>query len=201
MTKPTRGKTSSRRKFLKGPPRAPRRPSPRRALQGAGPDQHALAEHLAVEGHLPRVRARLRQEGQRHDRRRPQDRGAAGRRGRAGLRAARRGVEGHARRRPRRARLSLRQADRAGAVGLGPGLRHGRQHAAGLAQVRRRQGAARRSSTPRSAPTSCRSRTGRCRRSRSAGSRSRSPRSTTSRASSSAPSASRSTCSPAWAPR
>ena len=111
--------------------------------QGAGPDQHALAEHLAVEGHLPRIRARLRQEGQRHDRRRPQDRGAAGRRRGAGLRPARRGLEGHARRRPRRARLSLRQADRAGAVGLGPGLRDGRQHAARLAQVRRRQGAAR----------------------------------------------------------
>ena len=38
------------------------------------------------------------------------------------------------------------------------------------------------SSMPRSAPTSCRSPTGRCRPSRSAGSRSRSPRSTTSRA-------------------
>ena len=63
---------------------------------------------------------------------------------------------------------------RAGAVGLGPGLRHGRQHAARLAQVRRRQGTARRRSSPRSAPTSCRSRTGRCYRSRSAGSRSRS---------------------------
>ena len=42
------------------------------------------------EGHLPRVRARFREEGQRHDRRRPQDRGAAGGRGRAGLRPARR---------------------------------------------------------------------------------------------------------------
>ena len=31
--------------------------------------------------------------------------------------------QGHARRRPRRARLSLRQADGAGALGLGPGLR------------------------------------------------------------------------------
>src|SRR6267142_1977839 len=31
--------------------------------QGPGPDQHALAEHLALEGYLPRVRARLRQEG------------------------------------------------------------------------------------------------------------------------------------------
>ena len=39
--------------------------------------------------------------------------------------------------------LPLRQAERARAVGLGPGLRHGRQHAARLAQVRRRQGAAR----------------------------------------------------------
>ena len=82
------------------------------------PDHDALAEHVAVEGHLPRVRARLREEGQRHDRRRPQDRGAAGGRGRAGVRPARRRVEGHARRRPRRARLPLRQAERAGAVGL-----------------------------------------------------------------------------------
>src|SRR5262249_53305638 len=41
--------------------------------QGARSDQHALAEHLAAEGHLPRVRAGLRQEGQRHDRRRPED--------------------------------------------------------------------------------------------------------------------------------
>ena len=81
--------------------------------QGAGgTDQHAFSEHLAVEGHLPRVRARLRQEGKRHDRRRPQDRGAARRRRRAGLRLARSGIEGHARRRSRRARLSLRQAER-----------------------------------------------------------------------------------------
>ena len=29
----------------------------------------ALAEHMAVEGYLPRIRARLRQDGQRHDRR------------------------------------------------------------------------------------------------------------------------------------
>ena len=55
--------------------------------------------------------------------------------------------QGHARRRPRRARLPLRQAERAGAVGLGPGVRHGRQHAAGLAPLRRRQGAAATSST------------------------------------------------------
>ena len=46
-------------------------------VSAQGPDQHALAEHLAVQGHLPRIRDRLRQEGQRHDRRRPQDRGAA----------------------------------------------------------------------------------------------------------------------------
>ena len=121
----------------------------RRDGRGAGivnaqrPDQHALAEHLAGEGHFPRIRPRLRQEGQRHDRRRPQDRGAARRRGGAGLRPARRGLQGHARRRPWRARLSLRQAERAGAVGLGSRLCDGRQHAAGLAQVWRRQGAAR----------------------------------------------------------
>ena len=89
----------------------------------------------------------------------------------------------------------------AGALGLRPGLRHGREHAAELAQVRRRQASSSTSSTRRSAPTSCRSRTARCRRSRSAGTRSRSPRPMTSRASSSAPSASRSTCSQGWARR
>ena len=109
---------------------------------GAGPDQHALAEHLAGQGYFPRIRARLRQEGKRHDRRRPQDRGASRRRRGARLRPARRRLEGHARWRPRRAGLSLRQAERAGAVGFGPGLCDGRQHAARLAQVRRRQGAA-----------------------------------------------------------
>src|SRR5262249_28391850 len=41
-----------------------------------------------------------------------------------------------------RAGLSLRQADGAGAVGLGPGLCDGRQHAARLAPLWRRQGAA-----------------------------------------------------------
>ena len=57
-------------------PHVHRRRSGRRARvpddrQGAGdPICDALAEHLAGEGHLPRVRARLRQEGQRHDRRR-----------------------------------------------------------------------------------------------------------------------------------
>ena len=91
-------------------------------VKAQGPDQHALAEHLAVEGYLSRIRARLRQEGQRHDRRRPQDRGAARRRRRACIRPARRGLERNARRRPWRARLPLRQADRARAVGLGPGL-------------------------------------------------------------------------------
>ena len=55
---------------------------------------------------------------------------------------------------------------------------------------------------PRSAPTWCRSRTGRIRRSRSAGSRSRSPICRqTSRASSTARWASRLTCSPPWARR
>src|SRR5262245_2685744 len=32
--------------------------------QGTTGDHLALAEHMALEGHLPRVRARLRQEGQ-----------------------------------------------------------------------------------------------------------------------------------------
>ena len=98
------------------------------------------------------------------------------------VRADRCGLEGNARRRPRRAGLPLRQADRARAVGIGPGLRHGRQHAARLAQVRRRQGAAGEALRLDRRRTSSRSRTDRCRPSRSAGSRSRSPRSTTSRA-------------------
>src|SRR5262249_47754885 len=59
-----------------------------------------------------------------------------------GVRAARRGLQGDARRRSRGARLPLRQAERARAVGLGPGVRHGRAAAARLAQVRRRQGIA-----------------------------------------------------------
>src|SRR2546430_2192839 len=110
--------------------------------QGAGPDLDALAEHLALEGHLPRVRARLRQESERHDRRRSQDRGAARRRRGACIRPARRGLQGNARRRPRRAGLPLRQAECAGAVGIEPRVRHGRQHFACLAQIRWRQGAA-----------------------------------------------------------
>ena len=171
-----------RRKFLGGAAMATAAVAAPSVVSGAGPDQHALAEHLAVEGHLPRIRARLRQEGQRHDRRRPQDRGAAGRRRGAGVPPARRGLEGHARRRPRRARLSLRQADRAGAVGLGPGLTPWTPTCCspGTSTAAARSCSTR--STPRSAPTSSRSRTGRCRPSRSAGSRSRSPRSTTSRA-------------------
>ena len=71
--------SASRRKFLRGAAAAARAPPPRLPddRQGAGPDLDALAEHLAGEGHLPRVRERLREEGERHDRRRPQDRGAA----------------------------------------------------------------------------------------------------------------------------
>ena len=138
-----------------------------------GADFDALAEHMAVEGHLPRIRARLRQEGQRHDRRRPEDRGASGRRGRARLRTARSRLEGDAGRRPWRARLPLRQADGAGAVGLGPCLCDGRQHAAGLAQIWRRQRASGQALRLESAPMCSPSPMGRCRRSRSAGSRSR----------------------------
>ena len=88
--------------------------------QGAGADYDALAEHLADQGHFPRVCPRLRQEGERHDRRGSQDRGAAGGRRGAGLRPARRGVQGHARRRPRRDGLPLRQAECPGPVGVGP---------------------------------------------------------------------------------
>jgi hypothetical protein len=45
--------------------RSGRRRDGRRAdhRQCAGADQHALAEHLAGQGYLPRIRARLRQEG------------------------------------------------------------------------------------------------------------------------------------------
>ena len=73
--------------------------------------------------------------------------------------------------------LPLRQAAGAGALGLGPGLRHGRQHAARLAQIRRRQGVARQALRFDRRQRHARSSTARCRRSRSAGSRSRSPRS------------------------
>ena len=86
---------------------------------------------------------RLRQEGQRHGGRPAEDRSAALRRGRAGVPVARRGGQGHARRRARRRRLPLRQELRARAVGLGPGYRHGPEHAARVALLRRRQGAAR----------------------------------------------------------
>ena len=134
---------STRRKFLTGATVAGCSHRGTKRRQGAGADLDAMAEHLAVEGYLPRIRARLRQDGQRHDRRRPQDRGASRRRRGARVRADRCGVEGHARRRPRRVGLPLRQAKRAGVVGLGPRLRHGRQHAAGLAQVGRWQGASR----------------------------------------------------------
>ena len=85
---------------------------------------------------------RLRQEGERHGGQPPEDRGAALRRGGAGVPAAGSGEQGHAGRRPRRGGLPLRQELRAGPVGLGPGLRHGPQHGAGLALLRRRQGAA-----------------------------------------------------------
>ena len=141
---PSPAQAGTRRKFLKASTGVAAAGAtlgfPMIAKGQAAPIAMRWQSHVAGEGHLPRVRARLRQEGQRHDRRRAQDRGAAGRRGRPRLRPARRGVQGHARRRPRRARVPLRQAERARAVGLGPGLRHGREHAARLAQVRRRQG-------------------------------------------------------------
>src|SRR3954470_8200010 len=106
-------------------------------------DHLALAEHLADERHLPRVRARLRQEGERHERRPPQDRGAArGCRGEA-VRSARRSLPRHPRRRPRRARLPLRQEQRARALGLGTRIRDGPEHGPRLALPRRWQGASR----------------------------------------------------------
>ena len=81
------GVKSSRRKFLSGAAvAAAATVAGAERRQGPGPDQHAVAEHLAVEGHLSRVRARFRQEGQRHDRRRPEDRGSPRGRRRAGVR-------------------------------------------------------------------------------------------------------------------
>jgi len=135
----------SRRKFLTGAAAAAtgaqrsasRRSSRRRA------DFDALAEHLAFEGHLPRVRARLRQEGERHDRRRPQDRGAArGRRG-ARIRPARRGSPkgtldgGHG--------VLVYHYGKQNALALwgsSPAFAMDAKHFACLAQIRRRQGAA-----------------------------------------------------------
>ncbi len=49
--------------------------------------------------------------------------------------------QGHARRRPRRCRLLVRQELGGGAVGFGPGVRHGRRTGCCLALLRRRQGA------------------------------------------------------------
>ena len=202
MTKKSDSKTATRRKFLMaaGATAAATVTAPSVQAQ-QGPISMRWQSTWPSKDIFHEYANRLRQEGQRHDRRRPQDRGAARRRRGAGVPVARRGLQGRARRRSRRAGLSLRQADRAGAVGLRPGLRRWTPTCCcpGTSTAAARSCSTR--SSPRSAPTSCRSRTGRCRPSRSAGTRSRSPRSTTSRASSSAPSASRLTCSPAWAPR
>ena len=125
MTKPRQpgGAKASRRKFLSGAAvAAAATVAAPNVVKAQGPDQHALAEHLAGEGHLPRVRARLRQEGQRHDRRRPEDRGAA--------RRARWCRPSACSTRSPRARSTAATAcsstttarDRARAVGLGPGF-------------------------------------------------------------------------------
>ena len=144
---------------------------------------------------------RLRQEGQRHDRRRPQDRGAARRRRRAGVPTARRGIKGvldggHG--------VVVYHYGKQNALALwgsGPAYAHGRQHAAGLAQIRRRQGAARQAlQVDRRQRRLVRVRPDADAAARlvpEAGHQSR----TTSRACASAPSAFRSTCSRAWAPR
>ena len=171
----------SRRHFLKSagigaaPPRSPRRassrrrarspcagraPGPRRTSSTSSPLDYAKKVNDMTGGDLA-------------------DRGAARRRGRARLRPARRRLGGHARRRPRRDRLSLRQADGAGAVGLGPRLRRWTPTCCWRGTNTAAARSCSRSSTSRSAPTSCRSPTDRCRRSRSAGSRSPSPTSTT----------------------
>ena len=199
MSKKSVSSPTTRRKFLGGAALA-RRPWPRPASSRRRAHQHALAEHLAVEGHFPRIRARLRQEGQRHDRRRPQDRGAARGCGGARIRLARRGVEGtldggHG--------VLVYHYGKQNALALwgsGPGygmdanmLLAWHKYGGGkelLAKLYASIGA-----NVVSFPY------GPMRPSRSAGSRSRSPRSKTSRASNSAPSASRLTCSRAWAPR
>ncbi len=103
--------------------------------------------------------------------------------------------EGHTRRRSRRGRVPLRQADGPRALGFGSELRDGRQHDARVAQVRRRQGFAGQALQIDRRQRRLVSRTARCPPSLSAGSRSRSPRPTTSRDSNSAPWVFRLTCS------
>ena len=67
-------KTTARRNVLKGTAAAAAGvvAAPMVAAQN-WPHQHALAKHLACQGHLPRVRTRLRKKGQRHDRWRLED--------------------------------------------------------------------------------------------------------------------------------
>ncbi len=138
---------------------------------------------------------------QRHDRRRPQDRGAAGRvpwcRPSACSTPSRR-----ARSTAATACIVYHYGKQNALALWGSGPAYGMD--ANMLMAWHRYGGGKELLTKlyaRSAPTSCRSRTVRWRRSRSAGSRSRSPRRTTSRASSTARSASRSTCSRRWARR
>ena len=58
MSKKSDSKTATRRKFLMaaGATAAAATVAAPSVAGPAGPDQHALAEHMAVEGHLPRIR-------------------------------------------------------------------------------------------------------------------------------------------------
>ena len=128
---------ASRRKFLSGAAAATAGAAlafPMIAKGQTDADLDALAKHVALERHLPRIRARLRQDRQRHDGRRAQDRSAAGRRCRARIRAARCSFEGHARRRSRRAACITTASRTRWRCGVGPRVRHGCQHAARMAR-------------------------------------------------------------------
>ena len=144
MTTPAKNEASTRRHFLKvaaaGSAAAVALPS---IVNAQGPSACAFKAR-GRRRIFSTIRARLRKEGQRHVRRRSQDRGSSRRRGGSGLRSARCGIERYARWRTWHACLSLRQADRAGIVGFGPGLCDGRSP----------------SSTHRSVRTSFRFRTG-----------------------------------------
>ncbi len=116
-------------------------------VEATGRYLDALAEHLAVQRYFPRVRARLRQEGQRHDRRRIEDRSFARGRGGAGLWPARRRVERAHSTAATACSRTITVSRLLSRSGVRVRLWHGRQHATRLAQVRRRQGSARTSST------------------------------------------------------
>ncbi len=137
--------------------------------EGTRAGQHALAKHVAVQGHLSRVSRSTSQRRSRHDwcdlkievlpavpvvrhsdcsTRFPKERSMG----------------------PRRDGLSLRQADCAGAVGIGPGFAMDANMMLACTNMAA-AGTCSPSFTSRSVPMSCRFPTGPCRHSRWAGSR------------------------------